>query len=65
MEIGVKFTKKMVGRTIRIQWPSSESNPVLIAKVARVLNATKVKVQYEEDGLFEIVDTKEQRIQLL
>jgi len=65
MEIGVKFTKKMVGRTIRIQWPSSESNPVLIAKVTRVLNATKVKVQYLEDGLFEIVDTKEQRIQLL
>lgn len=65
LEIGVKFTKKMVGRTIRIQWPSSESNPALIAKVTQVLTATKVKVQYVEDGLFEIVNTMEQRIQLL
>lgn len=64
-KIGMKFTRKMIGKRVRIQYAASESTPKLAATIIDVLGRTSIRVQYVHDKFIEVVDTLEHRIKLV
>lgn len=63
-ETGMKFTKSMVGRTIRVQWSGSKQTPTLEGIITAVLSDTEIRVKYEDD-FEETIDSKAHRIELI
>jgi len=62
-ETNMKFTKNMVGRSIRVQWNGSNT-PTLEGRIMAVLSKTQITVKYEDD-FQETIDTKAHRIELI
>eukprot|EP00495_Collosphaeridae_sp_1-RS-2012_P000627 TRINITY_DN10572_c0_g1_i1.p1 TRINITY_DN10572_c0_g1~~TRINITY_DN10572_c0_g1_i1.p1 ORF type:complete len:84 (-),score=13.13 TRINITY_DN10572_c0_g1_i1:111-362(-) len=60
----MKFTKNMVGRSIRVQWNGSNSSPTLEGRITKVISETQVMVKYE-DGYVEAIESKAHRIELI